>query len=59
VQPRFASRRPLRRETRLDRPRRQERLSDPVLVTRAKAGDQLELAALCERRAARLERQSA
>ena len=32
-----------------------ERLSDPILVTRAKDGDQLALAALCERHAARVE----
>ena len=33
-----------------------ERLSDPILVTRAKDGDQQALAALCERHAARVEK---
>jgi RNA polymerase sigma-70 factor, ECF subfamily len=33
-----------------------EKLSDPILVTRAKDGDQLALAALCERHAARVEK---
>jgi RNA polymerase sigma-70 factor (ECF subfamily) len=46
----------MRRETRLELPLQYERLSDPILVTRAKAGDQLALAALCERHAARVER---
>src|SRR5258708_14603694 len=32
-----------------------ERLSDPILVTRAKDGDRQALAALCERHAARVE----
>ena len=33
-----------------------DRLSDPILVTRAKDGDQQALAALCERHAARVEK---
>lgn len=33
-----------------------ERLSDPILVTRAKAGDSKALAALCERHAPRVEK---
>ena len=33
-----------------------ERLSDPILVTRAKAGDRRALAALCERHAPRVEK---
>jgi RNA polymerase sigma-70 factor (ECF subfamily) len=33
-----------------------ERLSDPILVTRARAGDRRALAALCERHAPRVER---
>jgi RNA polymerase sigma-70 factor (ECF subfamily) len=33
-----------------------EKLSDPILVTRAKDGDQQALAALCERHAARVEK---
>jgi RNA polymerase sigma-70 factor (ECF subfamily) len=43
---------PLRRQHRLD----YESLSDPVLVTRAKAGDAAALEALCARHAARVER---
>jgi RNA polymerase sigma-70 factor (ECF subfamily) len=47
--------RPSRREH-LDAPLVYERLSDPILVTRAKAGDKKALAALCERHAPRVER---
>lgn len=43
---------PLRRQLPLD----YERLSDPILVTRAKAGDGEALAALCARHAPRVER---
>ena len=43
---------PLRRQPPLD----YERLSDPILVTRAKAGDREALAALCARHAPRVER---
>ena len=45
-------RQPLRRQPPLD----YERLSDPVLVTRAKAGDRAALEALCARHAPRVER---
>src|ERR1044072_2793313 len=44
------------RELRPDGPLRYDRLSDPILVRRAKDGDQLALAALCERHAPRVER---
>src|SRR5437773_2210617 len=53
---------PLRRgrrqkiELRPARPLAYERLSDPILVTRAKDGDRQALAALCERHAARVEK---
>jgi RNA polymerase sigma-70 factor (ECF subfamily) len=47
--------RPSRREH-LDAPLVYERLSDPILVTRAKAGDKRALAALCERHAPRVEK---
>jgi RNA polymerase sigma-70 factor (ECF subfamily) len=40
----------------LDAPLAYERLSDPILVTRAKAGDKRALAALCERHAPRVEK---
>ena len=40
----------------LDAPLVYERLSDPILVTRAKAGDKRALAAFCERHAPRVER---
>jgi RNA polymerase sigma-70 factor, ECF subfamily len=43
---------PLRRQPPLD----YERLSDPILVTRAKAGDREALASLCGRHAPRVER---
>ncbi|HEY5058718.1 MAG TPA: sigma-70 family RNA polymerase sigma factor [Gaiellaceae bacterium] len=45
-------RQPLREERGLD----YEKLSDPILVTRAKDGDRLALAALCERHAPKVER---
>jgi RNA polymerase sigma-70 factor, ECF subfamily len=41
-----------------ERPLSYERLSDPILVRRAKDGDQLALAALCERHAPKVERLS-
>ncbi len=44
------------RELRADAPLRYERLSDPILVRRAKDGDERALAALCERHAPRVER---
>ena len=56
---------PLRRsrrqkvELRPVRPLDYEKLSDPILVTRAKDGDREALAALCERHASRVERLAA
>jgi len=55
VQPPSPQRRPTRRET-LAAPLVYERLSDPILVTRAKAGDKRALEALCERHAPRVEK---
>jgi RNA polymerase sigma-70 factor (ECF subfamily) len=55
VQPPSPQARPSRREH-LDAPLVYERLSDPILVTRAKAGDKKALAALCERHAPRVEK---
>jgi RNA polymerase sigma-70 factor (ECF subfamily) len=49
-------RRPIRTDARPDTPLVYERLSDPILVTRAKAGDRRALDALCERHAPRVER---
>jgi RNA polymerase sigma-70 factor, ECF subfamily len=48
--------RPISRELRPDPPLHYEKLSDPILVKRAKDGDRLALAALCERHAPRVER---
>jgi RNA polymerase sigma-70 factor (ECF subfamily) len=47
--------RPSRREH-LEAPLAYERLSDPILVTRAKAGDARALSTLCERHAPRVEK---
>lgn len=47
---------PVRAPLRPDGPLAYEKLSDPILVTRAKAGDALALAALAERHAPRIER---
>ena len=55
MQPPSSQLRPSRREH-LDAPLVYERLSDPILVTRAKAGDKKALAALCERHAPRIEK---
>jgi RNA polymerase sigma-70 factor (ECF subfamily) len=55
MQPPSTAGRPTRREH-LDAPLVYERLSDPILVTRAKAGDKRALAVLCERHAPRVER---
>jgi RNA polymerase sigma-70 factor (ECF subfamily) len=52
-------RRQIPQNTRPERPLVYERLSDPVLVKRAKDGDERALAALCERHAARVERLAA
>jgi RNA polymerase sigma-70 factor (ECF subfamily) len=56
VQPPGARSRPIRQELRRDAPLVHERLSDPILVKRAKDGDRRALDALCERHAARVER---
>ena len=55
MQPPQAQGRPTSRD-RCDVPLVYERLSDPILVTRAKAGDRRALDALCERHAPRVER---
>ncbi len=55
MQPGKASGRQIARRLREDPPLRYERLSDPILVTRAKDGDERALAALCERHAPRVE----
>jgi len=52
------STRPISRELRPDPPLTYERLSDPILVKRAKDGDARALEALCERHAPRVERLS-
>jgi RNA polymerase sigma-70 factor (ECF subfamily) len=56
VQPPRIARRPIDRLLRPDGPLDYERLSDPILVRRAKDGDARALAALCERHADRVER---
>jgi RNA polymerase sigma-70 factor (ECF subfamily) len=56
VQPVQRRPRPTERAHRADTPLVYERLSDPILVKRAKDGDRRALAALCERHAARVER---
>jgi RNA polymerase sigma-70 factor (ECF subfamily) len=56
VQPPKPRKRQIRRELRPDGPLVYETLSDPILVRRAKDGDRLALAALCERHAPRVER---
>ena len=48
--------RPIGQTLRYDEPLVYERLSDPILVKRAKDGDRHALAALCERHAPRVER---
>ena len=48
--------RPIGQDLRHDEPLVYERLSDPILVKRAKDGDPRALAALCERHAPRVER---
>lgn len=50
--------RPIGQDLRPDAPLVYERLSDPILVKRAKDGDRRALAALCERHAPRVERLS-
>ena len=56
MQPRRRPTRPSSRELRGDPPLLYERLSDPILVRRAKDGDARALEALCERHAPRVER---
>jgi RNA polymerase sigma-70 factor, ECF subfamily len=56
VQPPLRPGRRIVRELRPDAPLVYERLSDPILVRRARDGDRRALAALCERHAPRVER---
>ena len=56
MQPPARRSRHIRTELRADRPLDYERLSDPVLVRRAKDGDKLALEALCDRHAPRVHR---
>jgi RNA polymerase sigma-70 factor (ECF subfamily) len=56
VQPSLRKGRQIRQNPRPERPLVYERLSDPILVKRAKDGDERALAALCERHAAKVER---
>jgi RNA polymerase sigma-70 factor (ECF subfamily) len=56
VQPPVRRSRPIVRELRPDGPLVYERLSDPILVRRARDGDKLALAALCDRHSARVHR---
>lgn len=56
MQPPRTKSRQIGRELRADPPLVYERLSDPILVKRAKDGDARALAALCERHAPRVER---
>lgn len=59
MQPPRRARRPIQQPLRPDRPLVYEKLSDPILVKRAKDGDRQALAALCERHARRVERLAA
>jgi RNA polymerase sigma-70 factor (ECF subfamily) len=56
VQPLRGNTRPIRQPLRGSSGLDYEKLSDPILVTRAKDGDRLALDALCERHAPRVER---
>src|SRR5947199_9578579 len=56
MQPPGANRRQIERPLRPDGPLVYERLSDPILVKRAKDGDRRALEALCERHAPAVER---
>jgi len=58
MQPPLAKSRPIEQPLRPERPLEYERLSDPILVRRAKDGDSRALATLCERHAPRVERLS-
>jgi RNA polymerase sigma-70 factor (ECF subfamily) len=59
VQPPLRKRRQIRQDPRPERSLVYEKLSDPILVKRAKDGDRRALAALCERHAARVQRLAA
>jgi RNA polymerase sigma-70 factor (ECF subfamily) len=59
VQPPLRKRRQIPQDPRPNRPLVYEKLSDPILVKRAKDGDPQALAALCERHAPRVERLAA
>ena len=56
MQPRGPGPRPISCELRPDGPLVYERLSDPILVTRAKAGDRMALEALCKRHEPRVQK---
>ena len=56
MQPPRRTARRIEQPLRPERPLDYERLSDPILVRRAKDGDERALAALCERHAPRVER---
>jgi RNA polymerase sigma-70 factor, ECF subfamily len=56
VQPPLRKGRQIRQDPRPEGPLVYEKLSDPILVRRAKDGDERALAALCERHAPRVER---
>src|SRR5438309_6342311 len=56
MQPLRGNHRPIRQELRPDRGLVYEKLSDPILVTRAKDGDRRALEALCARHAPKVER---
>jgi RNA polymerase sigma-70 factor (ECF subfamily) len=56
MQPSPRKGRPIQRDLRSARTPEYERLSDPILIRRAKDGDTRALAALCERHAPRVER---
>jgi RNA polymerase sigma-70 factor (ECF subfamily) len=58
MQPPLRRARPIDRPLRPERPLDYQRLSDPILVRRAKDGDPQALAALCERHAPRVEQLS-
>ena len=59
MQPPLRKRRQIRQDPRPERPLVYERLSDPILVKRARDGDEQALAALCERHAPRVEKLAA
>ena len=59
MQPPLRKGRQIRQDPRPEGPLVYERLSDPILVRRAKDGDQAALATLCERHAPRVERLAA